>query len=166
MRIATIILAVLCGVLVIILMMRSPQQLGEGLRSASTQFLQAFPLVALTFLLLGLLAVLVPRDVFARWLSEEAGVRGIVLGTIAGAVAPGGPVVQAIIASLAMKMGAGIGALVAFLTAGALAHVLLLPLEAGLLGWRFLVARLACTCFFPPIAGLLAHVLFRSFVRA
>lgn len=162
---SVIVLSVVCAVLIVVLASRSPEQLTEGFRAASKQFLQAFPVVLLTFLLLGLLAVLVPKEIVARWISEQAGFRGILLGTIAGAIAPGGPVVQAIIASIALKMGAGVGALVAFLTAGALAHILLLPMEIGLLGWRFVVARLACTCFFPPIAGALAHVFFRSLVK-
>ncbi len=160
-----IILTCLCLILILIGAFRSPQQLGEGVRTAFAQLLQAFPVVVLTFLLLGLLAVLVPRETVAQWLSENSGIRGILLGTLTGAVAPGGPVVQTIIASLALKWGAGVGCIVAFLTAGALTHALLLPLEAGLLGWRFVAARLACTFFFPPIAGFLAHVLFRSFVR-
>lgn len=162
---SVIVLGVVCAILIIVLASRSPDQLAEGFRAASKQFLQAFPVVVLTFLLLGLLAVLVPKEAVARWISEQAGLRGIILGTIAGAIAPGGPVVQAIIASIALKMGAGVGALVAFLTAGALAHLLLLPMEIGLLGWRFVVARVACTCFFPPVAGVLAHVFFRSLVK-
>jgi uncharacterized membrane protein YraQ (UPF0718 family) len=160
-----IILSCLCIILIGFLFRRSPAQLSVGLHAAWTQFIQAFPIVVLTFLLLGLLAVIVPREVYAHWLSEKAGWRGILAGTVAGAVAPGGPVIQAIIASMALRFGAGVGCIVAFLTAGALAHVLLLPLELGLMGWRFVAARLACTIFFPPIAGMLAHLLFRGFVR-
>ncbi|MGC8742186.1 MAG: permease [Candidatus Sumerlaeaceae bacterium] len=165
MLVSIVLLTIVCLIIIFLLALRSPEQLAQGVRAAGQQFLQALPLVILTFLLLGLLAVLVPREAVARWLSEEAGIRGILLGALAGVVAPGGPVVQTIIASLALKFGAGVGSLVAFLTAGALTHVLLLPLETGMLGWRFVVARLACTLFFPPIAGLLAHVMFRSFVR-
>ncbi len=165
MLIPTVVLALCCAVVLTLILWKAPDRLGEGIKAAWMQFLQAFPLVALTFLLLGLLAVLVPREVFARWLSEESGLRGILVGSALGAVAPGGPVIQAIIASLAFKLGAGVGCLVAFLTAGALAHVLLLPLEVGLMGWRFVATRLACTIFFPPIAGTLAHLLFTKFLR-
>jgi len=160
-----IILACVALVLAAIAVRRSPESLGMGVASAWTQFLQAFPIVVLTFIVLGLLAVVVPRDVYVRWLSAEAGWRGIFVGTLAGMAAPGGPVIQTIIASALFKAGAGLGCIVAFLTAGALAHLLLLPLELGLLGWRFVCARLACTLFFPPVAGILAHTLFRTFVR-
>ena len=35
-----------------------------------------------------------------------------------------------------------------------------IPLEVGLMGWKFTAIRLACTFFFPIIAGLLANALF------
>jgi hypothetical protein len=65
-----------------------------------------------------------------------------------------------------MRAGAGVGTLVAFLTAWSLWAVARLPMEIGLLGWRFTIARLACTFFFPPIAGWMAHLLFRGMLGA
>ena len=35
-------------------------------------------------------------------------------------------------------------------------------LDVGILGWRFTAIRLACTFFFPPIAGWIAQGLFGS----
>jgi uncharacterized membrane protein YraQ (UPF0718 family) len=43
--------------------------------------------------------------------------------------------------------------LVAFLTAWSLWAVARLPMEIGVLGWEFTLIPLACTFFFPPIAG-------------
>ena len=37
-----------------------------------------------------------------------------------------------------------------------------LPLEIGIMGWKFALIRLACTFFFPPIAGFIANRLFSS----
>jgi hypothetical protein len=53
-----------------------------------------------------------------------------------------------------------VGTIVAFLTAWSLWAVARLPLELGILGWKFAAIRLACTLFFPPIAGLLATAVF------
>ena len=50
--------------------------------------------------------------------------------------------------------------MVAFLTAWSLWAVARLPMEVGVLGWRLTLARLASTFFFPPIAGLIAQLLF------
>jgi len=33
-------------------------------------------------------------------------------------------------------------------------------MEVGVMGWEFTLIRLACTFFFPPIAGLIANILF------
>jgi len=35
-----------------------------------------------------------------------------------------------------------------------------LPMEVGILGWKFTLIRVASTFFFPPIAGLIAQILF------
>jgi len=38
-----------------------------------------------------------------------------------------------------------------------------LPMEVGILGWKFTLIRLAATFFFPPIAGWIAQTLFSNF---
>jgi hypothetical protein len=53
--------------------------------------------------------------------------------------------------------------MVAFVTAWSLWAVGRLPMDIGILGWKFTVVRLACTFFFPPIAGLLAQLFFSGF---
>lgn len=165
MKVSVIVLIVVSAVLMMIAGRQSETQLRTGLLAAWQQLAAALPLVILTFVVLGLLNVIVPREFYVRWLSQEAGWRALVVGAAAGAIAPGGPVVQTVIAATLLKSGAGIGCVVSFLTAGALSHLMLLPLEVGLLGWRFVVLRLACTVFFAPVAGALAHHASRMFGR-
>ena len=62
-----------------------------------------------------------------------------------------------------VRTGASVGTMVAYLTGWSLWAVSRLPMEIGILGWRFVVARLAATFIFPPIAGLIAQTLFSSF---
>jgi len=50
--------------------------------------------------------------------------------------------------------------MVALITAWSLLAVARLPIEIGLIGWKFTLIRLACVFFFPPIAGLIANKLF------
>ncbi len=61
-----------------------------------------------------------------------------------------------------MRAGAGVGTLVAFLTGWAPLAVARLPMEFGILGWKLTLIRFASTFFFPPIAGLIAHTLFKG----
>jgi hypothetical protein len=54
------------------------------------------------------------------------------------------------------------GTMVAFLTGWSLWAVGRLPMEVGILGWKFALVRLASTFFFPPIAGWIAQTFFGS----
>jgi uncharacterized membrane protein YraQ (UPF0718 family) len=92
----------------------------------------------------------------------ESGLRGILIGTVAGGLTPGGPYVSLPIVAGLLKAGAGVGTMVAYLTAWSLWAVGRLPMEFGMLGWRFTLVRLACTFFFPPIAGLIAQIFFSN----
>jgi len=61
-----------------------------------------------------------------------------------------------------LRVGAGMGTMVALLTAWSLWAITRLPMEVGIMGWKFTLIRLACTFFFPPIAGLIANRFFSS----
>jgi uncharacterized membrane protein YraQ (UPF0718 family) len=131
-----------------------------GIRSAAQLTWQTLPLLLLAFLVAGLVQALIPRELLARWIGESSGLRGILIGTVAGGLMPGGPYVNLPVAAVLVRAGAGVGTMVAFLTGWSLWAVARLPMEVGILGWRLTLARLACTFFFPPIAGLIAHALF------
>lgn len=157
---STLLMAVFAGVL-----LWKAHAAGHGLHIAGAkaglmQFAMVLPLLIATFLVLGLIKVLVSPAQFASWMGAESGMRGIAVGCVAGAVAPGGPIVQSIIAGGLLKAGAGVGSIVAFLTSGVLWGIMLLPDEIGLLGWRVVMIRIASTFFVPPMAGLIAHFFF------
>jgi uncharacterized membrane protein YraQ (UPF0718 family) len=162
---ATALMAVLAVALVWYGFQRNPQAVATGLKTGARQLVQVLPLVVFTFIVIGMLAVLVPRELIERWIGTHSGFKGIFIGSLAGAVAPGGPVIQAIIGAGVFKAGASIGAVVAFLTGGVLWRFTLIPVEVGILGWRIVAIRLACTFFFPPIAGLLAQAMFGGAAR-
>jgi len=131
-----------------------------GLKSAGNILLQIIPLLIFAFIIAGMIQVLVPTEMISRWVGAESGFRGILIGTAIGGLTPGGPFVTLPIAAGLLRTGASIGTLVAFMTAWSLLAFTRLPLEIGLLGWKFTLIRLACTFFFPPIAGLIANKLF------
>jgi uncharacterized membrane protein YraQ (UPF0718 family) len=133
-----------------------------GLQSAAKMLIQILPLLIFAFIVAGMIQVLLPRELIARWVGAESGFRGILLGTVAGGLAPGGPYVSLPIAAGLVKSGASAGTMVAFLTGWSLWAVGRIPMEVGILGVRLTLIRLACTFFFPPIAGLIAEGLFRG----
>lgn len=134
----------------------------SGLKAGGMMMLQVLPMLLLAFVVAGMAQALVPGDRIASWIGTESGFRGIWIGTLAGVLTPGGPYVSLPVAAGLMRAGAGAGTLVAFLGAWSLMSVARLPMEVGLMGWRFTGIRVACTVFVPPLAGWLAHVLFRS----
>jgi hypothetical protein len=158
----TFLMAVLALVLVIIGYTRGEQQHLTGLKAAMAMTAQVLPLLVCAFIVAGMIQVMLPGETVARWVGAESGIRGILVGTVAGGLAPGGPYVSLPIAAGLLRSGAGIGTMVAFLTGWSLWAVSRLPMEVGILGWKVTLARLACTFFFPPIAGLLAQALFEG----
>jgi uncharacterized membrane protein YraQ (UPF0718 family) len=140
-------------------------QMGGGehvlaLKSAGQIMLQVLPMLVFVFIIAGVVQYILPMETVAKWVGTESGMRGILIGTLAGGITPGGPMVSMPIAAGLLSAGAGIGTMVAFMTGWSLWAFSRIPLEVGLMGWKFTAIRLACTFFFPIIAGLLANALF------
>jgi len=160
MVIATAIMGLLAVLLVFIGYYRGEGEHILGLKSAMNMTIQILPIVILAFIVAGMVQMLVPQELLSKWIGKESGVRGILIGTLAGALAPGNPYVNLPIAAGLLRSGASVGAMVAFLTGWSLWSFARLPLEVGIMGWKFTLIRLASTFFFPPIAGLIANRLF------
>lgn len=131
-----------------------------GIKSGLKMTVEILPLLIFAFIVAGMVQVLLPQELLAKWVGAESGLRGIFIGTIAGGFAPGGPYVSLPIAAGLFRSGASIGTMVAFLTGWSLWAVSRLPMEVGILGWKLAAIRLASTFFFPPIAGLIAQMFF------
>ena len=131
-----------------------------GLRLAGETLLSVTPLLLAAFLIAGLTQVLISHQMVERWLSASAGWRGILLACLGGALIPGGPYVYYPIAGSLLKSGAGLGVLVAFITAKNLWSVTRLPYEFALLGSNLTLLRVGFTFLVPPLMGLAAETFF------
>jgi uncharacterized membrane protein YraQ (UPF0718 family) len=160
MLIPTIIMGVIAIVLTFIAYNKGGGEHILGLESAGGMLLQIVPLLIFAFIVAGMMQILIPTEIISTWIGTESGFRGLLIGSVLGGLTPGGPYVSLPIAAGLLRTGASIGTMVAFLTAWSLWAVTRLPLEMGLMGWRFTLIRLACVFFFPPIAGLIANRFF------
>ena len=160
MLISTVIMGVIALILLFIGYYRGQAEHISGIKSALNMGVQILPLLILAFIVAGMVQVLLPRELMSKWLGAESGLRGILLGTVAGALVPGGPYVSLPIAAGLLRSGAGVGTMVAFLTGWSLLAFGRLPMEVGILGWKFTVIRLVSTFLLPPIAGFIAHIFF------
>ena len=111
MLIPTIIMGVLALVLLFIGYHRGQAEHISGIKSALNMTVQILPLLILAFIVAGMIQVLLPRELISKWIGAESGIRGIFIGTVAGALVPGGPYVSLPIAAGLLRSGAGVGEL-------------------------------------------------------
>lgn len=162
MLIPTIIMGVIAVALLYIAYQRGSGEHVVGLKSAGNLLVQILPLLIFAFIVAGMIQVLIPRELIAKWVGVESGLRGILIGSVLGGLMPGGPMTSLPVAAGLLRVGASIGTMVAFLTGWSLLAFTRLPMEIGIMGWKFALIRMACVFFFPPIAGLIASKLFSS----
>ncbi len=160
MLVATIILGIAAAILLGVGYSKGQGQHITGLKTAVTLVVEILPLLVFAFIVAGMVEVLLPRETLSTWIGAESGMRGIFLGTLAGGLSPGGPYISLPIVAGLLRTGASVGTMVAFLTAWSLWAFARIPMEVGILGWKFTFIRVASTFFFPPIAGFVAQMFF------
>lgn len=140
------------------------RQGGEG---SIDLFVRAAPALLLGFVLAGLLTVLFPPSTVGRWMGDEAGVKGILIGAAAGALSPGGPYVMYPIAAALMHGGAGIGSIAAFSAARNMFTAnRFLVYDLPFLGVPLAVSRTLATVWLVLVATVLVPVVFRLMPRS
>ncbi|MEE9463873.1 MAG: permease, partial [Bacteroidales bacterium] len=112
----TVVMFIIALALFIIATLQGEGKNVAGLKSAWNMTLQIIPLLIFAFIIAGLVQTLLPRDLISTWVGDESGFRGILFGTLAGALTPGGPYVSLPIAAGLLKTGASIPTMVAFVT--------------------------------------------------
>ncbi|MEO0544200.1 MAG: hypothetical protein AAFY99_10325 [Pseudomonadota bacterium] len=78
------------------------------------------PKILCGFFIAAAVPILVPREVFTRWLGQESGLRGLGVASLAGAFVPGGPMMIFPLAVGFRAAGASTATLITFVTAWSL----------------------------------------------
>lgn len=159
MNIPTYILVGIAAALLIYALIRGDNLAMAGIKLAGATVWNNLILLMAGFLTAGLIQVLLPRDLIAVWLGDAAGVKAILIGCLAGGLIPGSPYVVFPIVAGFYKAGAGLGAMIGYVTAWSLWSVSRLPVEMALINPKVALLRYAITFIVPPAAGLLAHTL-------
>ncbi|MBI2118270.1 MAG: permease [Elusimicrobia bacterium] len=142
---------------------KEPALMWTGWKSGFNLLIKIFPILLLAFAMSGLVQTLVPKEAVAKWLGKESGWKGIWFGCLAGAVTPGGPYTSFPVVAALYQAGAGLGTLVAYVTAWSLWAVARLPIESALISPKFMIFRLLSSLIFPPLAGAIAHLFFSKY---
>ena len=109
----------------------------------------------------GLIQVLIPGALIAKWLGHTSGLKGILIGSYIGVILPGGPYINLPIIASIYRSGAGVGPIIALLTGRAMLGLqILLVWQIPFLGLEIPLARYIACLIFPPIAGLAGRAVF------
>jgi uncharacterized membrane protein YraQ (UPF0718 family) len=160
MLISTIVMAAIAAVVLGLAYHRGDGTHMQGLKDGGNMLVQLAPLLIFAFIIAGTLPLIIPRELIAQWIGAESGIKGIFIGSVVGGLLPGGPAVSLPILAGFLHVGAGVGTLVAMITGWSLLAFSRLPLEVGIMGWKFTLIRLACTFLLAPLAGMIAQRLF------
>ena len=116
------------------------------------------PRLGAALLIAASIQVLLPRDKVARWLGDQAGLKGIVLATGAGMVTPGGPMTSFPVVNALHEAGTGRRALVAYLTSWSTqGFQRILMWELPMMGFEFAAFRFLVSSPLPIVAGLISR---------
>jgi len=159
MRGTTIFLAVIALALLVFAYLKERELCFSGLKIGGKMFVNIIPLLIAAFIIAGLIQVLLPKEIISRWLSDQAGFRGVAVACLAGVLTPGGPYVSFPIAFSLYKSGAGIGCVVAYLAAWKMWTIAGIPFELAFLGPKITLLLRATLLVFPLLAGVIAQAI-------
>jgi uncharacterized membrane protein YraQ (UPF0718 family) len=115
------------------------------------------PRVGAAVLIAAFLQILVPREVISRLIGDNAGIKSVLIATVAGSLTPGGPLTSFPIVIALYAAGANKGALVAYLSSWAIIGMQrIIVWELPLLGPDVTAIRVGASVLLPIIAGIIA----------
>lgn len=141
-------------------------RVGEAVTSGTALFVAVLPNLLLGFALAGFIHVLVPAELVSAWMGDSVGFRGVLVGTVAGMLTPGGPFTHFPILASFLSKGASVGAICAYVAAWALLGInRIVVWELPILGPKVTLARVLSSLLVPPIVGWAGGWLYRAASR-
>ena len=153
----TIILSVVAGILFVVNASYNGKQI-EGIKLGLKQFILTAPVIIGAFILAGVIEVLIPKEFVESWLSAEAGLKGVVLGTFGGMILAIGPYAFLPIVASILSAGAGLGTIISTITGWCLLGFSKMPYETAFVGGKLFIKKTIISIPFSLIAGLIVYV--------
>lgn len=125
----------------------------EGFIAGGKTLVEVIPLIIIAFIVAGSVSSLISKDLVTKWLGEGAGWKGPLLGTLMGALVPGGPFFFYPLMATLIVSGANIGTMISFVAAKTLWYVGRIPIEIAFVGVKVTVVRILLTFAIPVLAG-------------
>lgn len=138
----------------------------DGLKQTGRLFNTVWLRLLLGFTLGGLIRVVIPHALIAKWLGHTSGLKGILIGSYLGIILPGGPYVFLPIIASIYSAGAGVGPVIALMTGRALLSIdILVVWHIPFLGAGIPLARYITSLLIPPLLGLIGIAVFRIITK-
>ena len=137
------------------------QRVASGLTKGVHLFNVVWLRLALGFILGGLIQVVVSHELISKWLGPTSGMKGILIGSYVGIFMVGGPFVRFPVIASIYSAGAGVGPVIALLTANILGLQQLIAWQIPFLGVGIPLARYVVCLFIPPLAGIAGAAVYR-----
>ncbi|NLJ56243.1 MAG: hypothetical protein GX334_04235 [Firmicutes bacterium] len=138
---------------------------GQGFVAGGKTLLRVFPLIVIAFIVAGAVSMLISKKMVTRWLGEGAGWKGPFLGSLAGALVPGGPFFFYPLMATLIISGANVGTMISFVAAKTLWYVGRVPIEVAFVGARVTAIRFLITFAIPILAGAAVNVFLPGFAE-
>lgn len=138
---------------------------GEGFATAGKTLLEVFPLIIIAFIIAGSISALISKEMVTKWLGAEAGWKGPLLGTLMGALVPGGPFFFYPLMATLIISGANIGTMISFVAAKTLWYVGRIPIEIAFVGIKITAVRFLLTFAIPILAGAAVNFLLPGYAE-
>lgn len=150
---ATLILIGLAAVGMLIAWRRGDGSARRSVEVGWSTLKRTLPLLIVAFVIVGYVNALEPQTLVRSWIGPGSGIRGVLIGTLAGMLLPGGPYVVFPLIGALYTAGAGMGPTLAMITSWASLALLSVSFELPFLGWRFTLIRLGLGLIVPVLVG-------------
>ena len=159
MMLSTVIMVVLAIGMLIYAWRRGDDSHRRGVEAGWRTLQRTLPVLLVAFVIVGYVKVLAPQDLVRDWVGPQSGFRGVLVGTGAGMLLPGGPYVVFPLIAAIYNAGAGLGPTLAMITAWSSLALLTISFELPFLGWRFTMIRLSLGLPTPLLVGLIGMLI-------
>ncbi len=113
----------------------------QSLKVAIKSFVRILPMIFIIIILIGLLMGFVPKNQISRLIGEQAGLGGVFIVALLGAVLHIPSLISFPLAASLLESGASITSVAVFITSLTMIGVVTLPLEIKLLGKKMALLR-------------------------
>lgn len=132
----------------------------KGLNIAKKTALQSALMLFVSFIVIGQIQVLVSKELLDEWLRKFSGIKGIIIGAVAGGLFPGGPYI--FYPFILSFKGLPLYILLAAIFGKHLYDFTRISMEVSLISFDVAIIRNILSIPIPIIAGLLAQKFFKD----